>query len=311
MPGGQHLRLHRPGARGVGQHHPRAGPAQGARAGAGAHRHRLPHPALRRRDPHGDSGGQRDPRHLGAAPHRGAGEPGRRAAGLGERARRPATSTTRRPRGCSPAGALRLREDRRGLRHGLHVLRDPAVPRPAPEPPAADIVAEVEGLAARGIQEAILVSQDTLAYGRDLPGNGDIGDLLLALSDTTMPWIRPDVPASRPRHRAPHREVAARAGGAVSRHAGAARRRRDPARHAPGGDRAAHEGHRRPAARRDPRRHPPHHRAGGLPGRDRGRVRQPARLRRGRRPSTGSASSPTRWRRARRPPTWPTRCRPR
>jgi ribosomal protein S12 methylthiotransferase len=57
--------------------------------------------------------------------------------------------------------------------------------------PAADIVAEVEGLARRGIQEAILVSQDTLAYGRDLPGNGDIGDLLLALSDTKMTWIRP------------------------------------------------------------------------------------------------------------------------
>jgi ribosomal protein S12 methylthiotransferase len=57
--------------------------------------------------------------------------------------------------------------------------------------PLADIVAEVEGLHGRGIQEAILVSQDTLAYGRDLPGNGDIGDLLLALSDTKMPWIRP------------------------------------------------------------------------------------------------------------------------
>jgi ribosomal protein S12 methylthiotransferase len=55
----------------------------------------------------------------------------------------------------------------------------------------ADIVAEVEGLAERGIQEAILVSQDTLAYGRDRSGNGDIGDLLLALSDTAMPWIRP------------------------------------------------------------------------------------------------------------------------
>lgn len=55
----------------------------------------------------------------------------------------------------------------------------------------ADIVAEVRGLAERGIQEAILVSQDTLAYGRDLPGNGDIGDLLLALSDTPIPWIRP------------------------------------------------------------------------------------------------------------------------
>jgi ribosomal protein S12 methylthiotransferase len=55
-----------------------------------------------------------------------------------------------------------------------------------------DIVAEVQGLAGRGVQEAILVSQDTLAYGRDLPGNGDIGDLLLALGDDTrMPWIRP------------------------------------------------------------------------------------------------------------------------
>jgi len=57
--------------------------------------------------------------------------------------------------------------------------------------PLGDVVKEVEALAARGVQEAILVSQDTLAYGRDLPGNGDIGDLLLALSDTRMAWIRP------------------------------------------------------------------------------------------------------------------------
>jgi ribosomal protein S12 methylthiotransferase len=57
--------------------------------------------------------------------------------------------------------------------------------------PLADIVKEVEGLAARGIQEAILVSQDTLAYGRDIAGNGDIAELLLALGETRMPWIRP------------------------------------------------------------------------------------------------------------------------
>jgi ribosomal protein S12 methylthiotransferase len=57
--------------------------------------------------------------------------------------------------------------------------------------PQGDIVAEVEDLARRGIQEAILISQDTLAYGRDQAGNGDIGDLLLALSDTRIPWIRP------------------------------------------------------------------------------------------------------------------------
>ena len=57
--------------------------------------------------------------------------------------------------------------------------------------PLGDIVREVEALGARGIQEVILVSQDTLAYGRDLPGNGDIGDLLLALGETRVPWIRP------------------------------------------------------------------------------------------------------------------------
>jgi ribosomal protein S12 methylthiotransferase len=55
-----------------------------------------------------------------------------------------------------------------------------------------DIVAEVASLGARGVQEAILVSQDTLAYGKDRPGNGDIADLLQALGqDTRMPWIRP------------------------------------------------------------------------------------------------------------------------
>jgi ribosomal protein S12 methylthiotransferase len=57
--------------------------------------------------------------------------------------------------------------------------------------PAADVVREVEALAARGVQEAILVSQDTLAYGRDLPDDGDIADLLQALGETRMPWIRP------------------------------------------------------------------------------------------------------------------------
>jgi len=57
--------------------------------------------------------------------------------------------------------------------------------------PLADVVREVEALAARGLQEAILVSQDTLAYGRDLPGGGDIADLLDALGETRMPWIRP------------------------------------------------------------------------------------------------------------------------
>jgi ribosomal protein S12 methylthiotransferase len=57
--------------------------------------------------------------------------------------------------------------------------------------PLGDIVAEVAGLARRGVQEAILVSQDTLAWGKDRHGEGDFGDLLLALGETPMPWIRP------------------------------------------------------------------------------------------------------------------------
>jgi len=58
--------------------------------------------------------------------------------------------------------------------------------------PVADIVAEVTRLAREGVVEAVLVSQDTLAYGRDLPGPGrpDFGDLLLALSETPIPWLR-------------------------------------------------------------------------------------------------------------------------
>ena len=67
------------------------------------------------------------------------------------------------------------------------------------------------------------MSQDTLAYGRDLPGNGDIGDLLLALSDTKMPWIRPMYLHPAHVNERLIGEVAAGAGGALPRHAGAAR----------------------------------------------------------------------------------------
>jgi ribosomal protein S12 methylthiotransferase len=58
--------------------------------------------------------------------------------------------------------------------------------------PLPDIVAEVEALAREGLQEVVLVSQDTLAWGKDLsgPGRADFGDLLLALSETAIPWLR-------------------------------------------------------------------------------------------------------------------------
>lgn len=56
--------------------------------------------------------------------------------------------------------------------------------------PLRDIVEEVEALARRSIREVILVSQDTLAWGRDRAGEGEFADLLAALSETSVPWIR-------------------------------------------------------------------------------------------------------------------------
>jgi ribosomal protein S12 methylthiotransferase len=58
--------------------------------------------------------------------------------------------------------------------------------------PVADVVAEVTALGRAGVAEVVLVSQDTLAYGKDLPGphRPDFGDLLQALGDTPVPWIR-------------------------------------------------------------------------------------------------------------------------
>jgi ribosomal protein S12 methylthiotransferase len=58
--------------------------------------------------------------------------------------------------------------------------------------PLDDVVAEVEALGRAGVAEAVLVSQDTLAYGQDLPGPGrpDFGDLVLALGDKGVPWVR-------------------------------------------------------------------------------------------------------------------------
>jgi ribosomal protein S12 methylthiotransferase len=58
--------------------------------------------------------------------------------------------------------------------------------------PVADITAEVSALAGAGIAEVVLVSQDTLAYGKDLPGpdRPDFGDLVLALAETPIPWLR-------------------------------------------------------------------------------------------------------------------------
>jgi ribosomal protein S12 methylthiotransferase len=58
--------------------------------------------------------------------------------------------------------------------------------------PIADLLCEAESLAARGVQEVVLISQDTTAYGCDRPEAGeDLAALLRALDrQGAVPWIR-------------------------------------------------------------------------------------------------------------------------
>ena len=55
----------------------------------------------------------------------------------------------------------------------------------------ADLVREAEQLAAAGVVELNLISQDTIAYGRDLPERESLAELLSALADVDgIRWIR-------------------------------------------------------------------------------------------------------------------------
>ncbi|ABW26722.1 30S ribosomal protein S12 methylthiotransferase RimO [Acaryochloris marina] len=52
------------------------------------------------------------------------------------------------------------------------------------------IVAEAQQLAAEGVQELILISQITTNYGIDLYGKPQLAELLRALGEVDVPWIR-------------------------------------------------------------------------------------------------------------------------
>ncbi|WP_448381075.1 30S ribosomal protein S12 methylthiotransferase RimO [Gloeomargarita sp.] len=52
------------------------------------------------------------------------------------------------------------------------------------------IVAEAQELADQGVQELILISQITTNYGLDVYGKPRLADLLYALGDVPIPWIR-------------------------------------------------------------------------------------------------------------------------
>lgn len=56
--------------------------------------------------------------------------------------------------------------------------------------PIASIVAEAHQLAAEGVQELVLISQITTNYGVDLYGQPQLAELLYALGEVDIPWIR-------------------------------------------------------------------------------------------------------------------------
>ncbi len=57
--------------------------------------------------------------------------------------------------------------------------------------PIGDLVREAERLAAAGVVELNLISQDTIAYGRELPERATLADLLEALGEVAgIEWIR-------------------------------------------------------------------------------------------------------------------------
>ncbi|PSN20274.1 30S ribosomal protein S12 methylthiotransferase RimO [filamentous cyanobacterium CCP5] len=56
--------------------------------------------------------------------------------------------------------------------------------------PIESIVAEADRLASEGVKELVLISQITTNYGVDLYGRPRLGDLLRALSQVDVPWIR-------------------------------------------------------------------------------------------------------------------------
>ena len=57
---------------------------------------------------------------------------------------------------------------------------------------AGDLLAQARGLAAQGVQELVLVAQDSTAYGRDLGERDGLPELLERLADAVpqVPWIR-------------------------------------------------------------------------------------------------------------------------
>ena len=80
------------------------------------------------------------------------------------------------------AAPLRLREDRRGLRLHLRLLHHPDAARAVPQPGRRLDRRRGRALAARGVRELLLISQDTTFFGIDRGERGALARLLRRLN---------------------------------------------------------------------------------------------------------------------------------
>ena len=96
------------------------------------------------------------------------------------------------PRRARHAAALRVREDRRRLRLQVRLLHHPDAARPLPQPRRPTRSSrEARALAARGVKELLLISQDTTFYGIDRGERGALARLLRELNAVDgLEWIR-------------------------------------------------------------------------------------------------------------------------
>lgn len=83
-----------------------------------------------------------------------------------------------------------LCQDLRRLLPRLRFLFDPIDQRAVSLPSRLSILEEVRRLAARGIREVNLVSQDTTYFGRDRGRSDGLAVLLVRLADLEEPWVR-------------------------------------------------------------------------------------------------------------------------
>ena len=82
-------------------------------------------------------------------------------------------------------------ENFRRLRSRLHVLRDPGFRGRFRSRPISDLVTESQRLAEQGVRELVIVSQDTMAYGKDLGLANGITALLRELAESRRAEVGP------------------------------------------------------------------------------------------------------------------------